>query len=200
MKKQQGHSALQTIGIMGIDRGNGVTHLSIMMGNYITAKLHKNTAILEMNKSSAFLELKDSYGENINKNQEEKHFKIANVTYYYDMQKDKIGEVYSKGYEYIIIDMGTYNEKKTEEFLKCNIKILIGNLDPWNNKKFICTIESFIAHGKIEKIKYLVQFKEDDMMHQFEKVYQISMYAIPYEPDPFLIHGCNFEFLEHLLQ
>jgi hypothetical protein len=200
VKKQQIHSVLQTIGIMGIDAGNGVTHLAIMMGNYITAKLHKNTGILEMNNTGAFLELKESYGENTNKNQEDNHFKIADVTYYYGIGNNRIGEVYSKGYEYIIIDMGTYNEKKTEEFLKCSIKILIGNLNPWNNKKFISTIESFIAHGKVEKMKYLVQFKEDDMMHQFEKVYQINMYIMPYEPDPFLIHGCNFGFLEHLLQ
>ncbi len=200
MKKQQGHLALQTIGIMGVDRGNGVTHLAIMMGNYLTAKLHKNTAIIEKNNSEAFSELKDSYGENANENQELNQFKISNVTYYYNIPNNKIGEIFSKNYEYIIIDMGTYKEKETEEFLKCNFMILIGTLDPWKNRKLIHSIERFLAYGNIEKIKYLVQSGTTDRVRQIKNVYQISMYAVPYEPDPFLIHGCNFEFLDQLLR
>lgn len=200
MKKQQGYSMLQTIGIMGVNNGNGVTHLAIMIGNYITAKQHKKTAIIEMNHTGAFIELKDSYGEKINNNQGLHCYKISGVTYYYDIESDMLGEVYNKDFEYIIIDMGIYNEKQTEEFLKCNGKIIIGNLNPWKNKSFIRIIENFIARGNFEKVKYLVQFGTNNDIHQIESAYKLYICAIPFEPDPFLIHGCNFEFLEELLQ
>lgn len=185
---------------MGINRGSGVTHLAIMLGNYVTAKLRRKTAILERNNTESFLELKESYEENANSNQELSYFKISGVTYYYDVRSDRVGELYSKDYEYIILDMGIYNEKQIEEFLKCNIKIIIGSFNPWKNKAFIHAIEKCIAYGGTETVKYLMQFGNDNDVHQIEKVYQISICATPFEPDPFLIHGCNFEFLEHLLQ
>ncbi|MFA9377054.1 MAG: hypothetical protein ACERKZ_09925 [Lachnotalea sp.] len=199
MRVQQGHSMLQTIGIRGTDSGNGVTHLAIMLGNYLTAKLHKNTAILEMNHTNSFLELKESYVDNIKKNQGLNYFEISRVTYYYNIQSDKVGEIYSKEHEYIIIDMGNDNLKQINEFLKCNIKIVIGNLNPWKNKKFIHIIENYIACDNLEKVKYLVQFGLHDDVHQIENDYKICIYATPFEPDPFLIHGCNFEFFENLL-
>ena len=185
---------------MGTNRGNGVTHLAIMLGNYVTAKLHKRTAILESNNVGAFLELKESYEEKAISNQESNYFKISGVTYYYDVRSDCVGELYSKDYEYIILDMGIFNEKQIEDFLKCNIKIMIGSFNPWKNKAFIRAVEKCVAYGGNKTVKYLIQFGNDEDVHQIEKVYQVSICATPFEPDPFLIHGCNFEFLEHLLQ
>jgi hypothetical protein len=196
---QQGESTLQTIGIMGTETGCGVTHLSIMLGNYITAKLHKNIAIIEMNSTGAFLELKDSYVNNTNKYQEFNNFEISQVTYYYNVPWDKVGKIYSKDYKYIIMDMGTDNLNQAEEFLKCNIKIIIGNLTPWSNKKFIQIIENFIIQDNIKKIKFLVQFGACDVKLQIKEIYNINLLTITFEPDPFLIHGCNFDFLENLL-
>jgi hypothetical protein len=152
-----------------------------------------------MNNTGAFLELKESYVDNTNKYQELDNFAISLVTYYYNVQSDRVGKIYSKDYEYIIIDMGTDNLKQAEEFLKCNIKIIVGNFNPWKNKKFINFIEYFIAHDNLEKIKYLVRFGTCDDRRQIENVYHINIHATPFEPDPFLIHGCNFDFLDNLL-
>jgi hypothetical protein len=197
VRNQEGRFLLQTIGIVGTERGNGVTHLAIMLGNYITAKLHKNTAILEMNPTNAFAELKESYGNQTNKNQELDYFEISKVTYYCNVRKAMFGRIFSKDYDYIIMDMGT--DRHLEEFMKCNVRIVIGSLNPWKNKKFICCIENDIAQGYLGKIKYVVPFSSYEEIRQIKNAYKSSIHITPFEPDPFLIHGCNLEFLNQLL-
>lgn len=197
MRNQKGRFLLQTIGIVGTERGNGVTHLAIMLGNYITAKLHKNVAILEMNSTDSFSELMEMSEKERNKKPEFVNFEISKVTYYCNVQEDMLGKIFSKEYEYIIMDMGM--DRHLEEFLKCNIRIVIGNLNPWKSKKFIDSIENDITQGYLGKIKYVVHFGTYDEIRQIEHAYRISVYITPFEPDPFLIHGCNLEFLNQLL-
>ncbi|PXV91008.1 hypothetical protein C8E03_10415 [Lachnotalea glycerini] len=199
MRIQKERSLLQTVAILGTEKGNGVTHLAIMLGNYITSKLLKRTAILELNRSRAFLQLQESYGKNIKKETSLNYFEISQVSYYYNVQIEMLGKIYNEEYEYIILDMGTNNVSNIDEFLKCDIKIMLGNLKPWKNKVYFQYIEDQIALGYAEKIKFVVQSGTFVDICEVKKAYGIDMSSAPFEPDPFLIHGCNFEFLNQLI-
>lgn len=191
--------SLCTIGIMGTQRGVGVTHLAIMLGNYINAKYYKSTAILEINQTGAFEELRKSYVDKCHEHQGFYTFSIAGVTYYYKVKKEMLGMIYSQKLEYLIIDFGEMEIDYTQEFLKCNIKIVVGNLNPWNSSRLIHYMEAFIAMDYMKKIKYVTRFGTYEDIRQINNIYKTSISAAPFEPDPFLIHGGNFEFLDKLL-
>jgi len=199
VKIEKEDTVLQTIGITGVQRGAGATHLSIMLGNYIRAKLNKNVTILEMNQSCAFEELKDYYAGKQKNEQGFDTFSIAEVTYYNKVEKEILGLIFNLCKGYVIMDFGEIDEECTKEFLKCNIKIVVGNLNPWNRTKLILLMEFFIARDYLGKIKYVSRFITNDEIRQIKNIYKTNIYAQPFEPDPFLIHGCNFEFLEKLL-
>lgn len=199
MRIENEDTAIKTIGITGVQKGAGVTHLSIMLGNYIRAKLNKNVTILEMNQSAAFKELKEYYLAKHKHEQEYDTFSISEVTYYYKVEKEMLGMIFNLCRDYVIIDFGEINEECTKEFLKCNIKIVVGNLNPWNRTKLISYMEFFISRDYLGKIKYVSRFITKDEIRHIKNIYKTNIYAQPFEPDPFLIHGCNFEFLENLL-
>jgi hypothetical protein len=191
--------ALNTIGIMGTQRGVGVTHLAIMLGNYINAKLNKSVAILELNHTLAFEELRGGYVDKHQENHGFSSFSISGVTYYHEVEKDLLGMIYSQKLDYLVIDYGETEIGHTQEFLKCNIKIVVGNLNPWNSSRLVWYMESFIAMDYMEKIKYVTKFGTYGDVRQIRNIYKTNISAAPFEPDPFLIHGCNFEFLDKLL-
>lgn len=190
---------LQTIGITGVQKGVGVTHISIMLGNYIRSKHNKNVAILEMNQTGAFEELKEYYSNRHKNEQRFDTFSVAEVTYYNKVEKEMLGMIYNRCKDYVILDFGEIKEECIKEFLKCNIKIVVGNLNPWNRTKLVSYMEYFIARDFLGKIKYISRFITNDEIRHIKNIYKTNIYALPFEPDPFLIHGCNFEFLEKLL-
>lgn len=202
MINEKENTILQTIGITGAQKGVGVTHLSIMLSNYINAKCNKNVSILEMNQTGAFEELKKCYvtKDYIKHEQGYDSFSIAGVTYYYKVGKEMLGIIYNQCKDYLIIDFGKNNEEYTKEFIKCNIKIVVGNLNPWNKSKLIACMESFIVMDYLKKIKYVSRFGGHDDVKQIKNSYKTSIYTAPFEPDPFLIHGGNFDFLDELLK
>lgn len=199
MKIGKEDTVFKTIGIAGVQKGAGVTHLCIMLGNYIRAKLNKNVTILEMNQTGAFEELMEYYSGKHKNEQGFDTFSIAEVTYYYKVEKEMLGLIFNLCKDYVIIDFGEIDEECTKEFLKCNIKIVVGNLNPWNRTKLISYMELFIAKDYLGKIKYVSRFITNDEIRLIKNIYKTNIYAQPFEPDPFLIHGCNFEFLEKLL-
>lgn len=189
---------LQTIGIAGTERGVGVTHLAIMIANYMNAKSNKNTAIVELNQTNAFDELKENYTKKQEFDRSSYSYILSGVTYYYQVSHNKISSIYQGQHECLVIDFGVL-EEENEEFLKCNVKILIGNLKPWNHKKLLYYMESLLATDYVGKINYVTKFGSTEDMIQIKNAYSVSIVAVPFEPDPFLIHGCNFEFLDKLL-
>ncbi|OYO96124.1 hypothetical protein CG709_12135, partial [Lachnotalea glycerini] len=92
MRIQKERSLLQTVAILGTEKGNGVTHLAIMLGNYITSKLLKRTAILELNRSRAFLQLQESYGKNIKNESRLKYIEKTQVFHNHNAQTETAGK------------------------------------------------------------------------------------------------------------
>ncbi|WP_099469639.1 hypothetical protein [Konateibacter massiliensis] len=200
MKRKKEKQGLQTIGIMGTERGVGVTHLAIMLGNYIHARWRADTAILEMNQSDALRELQRSYSVRDSPMTGEGSFHLSDVTYYSRLKERPLGSVYSAGHEWLIIDFGACHAEAAEEFVKCDKKLIVGNVTPWNSQKMVDCIEKLIAMDCKKQICYIARFGTESDISQIKDRYDISIYNAPFEPDPFLIHGYNFGFLEGLLR
>lgn len=194
---ERNNNILQTIGIAGAQRGVGVTHLAIMLSNYIKAKGGQKVCVVEANETGAFIELKNQYAEKVWNIQGVDAFSIAGVTYVI-AGKEKLDLVYNQAMDYVVLDFGEMN-RYSKDYITCSKKIMVGNLNPWNSSKMLSFMESFIAMGYSGKVKYVSRFGPKEELRQIKASYKHTVKIAPNEPDPFLIHGCYFDFLESLL-
>ena len=168
---------VRSIGIAGSICGSGVTHLSIALANYAASGLGEKTACLELNRHG---ELRHWKAVN-----EKNYFTDAGISYYPDVQKDKIPILLNRDYDKIIMDVGDAYIEFREELLRCDQKIVLLNLNPW---------QEFAAERLIAGV-----FIEDAIRKKFEKTYGIQMLKIPWIPDPRCIHTEDFSCMEYLL-
>lgn len=190
---------LKTIGIIGCGSGTGVTHLSIMLGNYLGSKEKKRIAIVEFNYHNEFEEIQKFYTGIEDPKILGNKFKIANTTYYKSVSKNQLPEILNEEYEYIIYDFGSDYAENENEFLRCGEKIVVGILSEWKHTQY----EYFLDKTKEERLKgnweYLSIFGGTNVKDSINQKYRIEIKQIPHEPDAFTIHGCNFEFFKELI-
>lgn len=68
MRKHLEEKELLHIGILGIDKGEGVTSLAVGMASYLQGMRCKKTAMLEMNTEGEFADIRTTYfGKTIKK-------------------------------------------------------------------------------------------------------------------------------------
>ena len=72
-------------------------------------------------------------------------FDIHGVDYYPDITPDELPELYNQGYHILLLDFGSFNECCINEFLRCDRKLVIGSLAPWNIRQYRELLES-ISH------------------------------------------------------
>lgn len=183
---------VRSIGIAGSICGSGVTHLSIALANYAASGLGEKTACLELNRHGEL-----SHWKAVN---EKNYFTDAGISYYPDVQKDKIPILLNRDYDKIIMDVGDAYIEFREELLRCDQKIVLLNLNPWQEfaaERLIRMMQSE-DWGGIKPV-FAGVFIEDAVRKKFEKTYGIQMLKIPWIPDPRCIHTEDFSCMEYLL-
>lgn len=83
----------------------------------------EKTACLELNRLGSFRHWKAVNEKN--------YFTDAGISYYPDVQKDKIPILLNRDYDKIIMDVGDAYIEFREELLRCDQKIVLLNLNPW---------------------------------------------------------------------
>ena len=78
MRKHLEEKELLHIGILGIDKGEGVTSLAVGMASYLQGMRCKKTAMLEMNTEGEFADIRTTY---FGKNYKETPFEIFKTSY-----------------------------------------------------------------------------------------------------------------------
>ncbi len=106
----------------------------------------------------------------------------------------------NRGYEYLILDMGSLKEADLSEFLRCSRKLVLGSLAPWKIGNYQDFFEHFGNTLKLgEGFCYLVQTGTQKCIHDFSKKYLVSMQSVPFIQNPFRIEKELFLFFEELL-
>lgn len=177
------------IGVMGTDSKVGVTHLAIMISNYIANVYGKKVGYLEYDGESSVKWLCEN----------EKKFKHYGINFYTSVYVEKLPELIAKGYDYIVIDFSSDYFKGRSEFLRCNKKIVVGDVNPWNIINYYKFIERTSGECNCDKWIYTATFGilKDKMTLGMDK--RILVYKIPYNPDIFKIKHNNLELMEKLL-
>jgi len=190
-------NAPMIIGVMGSDKGVGVTHFSIMLAGFISSKERRRTAIVELNHSDAFNNMGVMYyGENYNKGLEISTFQLEGVDYYCGMTVEQYARLYHIGYEYIVIDMGHDWKKYYYEFLRCNTRLIVGNCNEWNVLKFEECISAIIDMDSKDNIHFLNSFGNEKLRRQLERKYRVAIQCVPFMKTPFELTRNSFAFFK----
>ena len=159
----------------GSSPGVGVTHFTVLLGNYMTGVMGRKTAVLEWNTSGAFGEIQEIYSTRTVTNRQDQTF----ITYG-------------------VLDFGTYNGKVEEELLRCDRKFFLGSFSEWR-------LRAFSEHISDKRVRdcgweYFAAFGNKETAGMIKRFLKVQVSLIPWLPDAFVITGEAMAFFERLLK
>lgn len=170
-----------TIGLLGINRGVGVTYTGMLFASYFAMEQRARTAYLECNNHFDLPLLKKTYEWD---KENDSSFSLDRITFYEQVAYQRIPEILGDDYDCYILDFGTSHTDAMDEFIRCGSKIIIGDIAVWNQRRMI----SFIKD--VENIKgsnhwlYMMPHAGDRIIKRMAAECGRSFYSIPFEPDP----------------
>ena len=191
------------IGITETAAGLGATHLCISLANYSASKLRKKTACLELAGMQSFERLKQYFHfRNLSSKTAHDSFRIYDVDYYPNVQKEDIPLLINSGYEILILDFGMIRTDCLEELFRCDKKFLLCSNAPWRKTELIHCLSSYPQLKELEFLLFMISYGTKLDMAQFALDCSISygqLRSIPFLPNPFHIEKNYFLFFEKLL-
>lgn len=205
MKRKRRIKYTITIGLAGAEHHVGVTHLSIMLANYLVSKEKCRVAVVDLSEQKSLMVLQQLYEEcNIKQPKGmllEHSFQIHKVHYYSQAGQRDIANILQLGYEYVIMDFGKFNLQEGGcEILRCHKRILVGSCCEWQHRTFMQAVENQKKSQDQGDWNYAAFLGIDEIRQKLEKLHRIYIHKIPYEEDPFRLSRKHFEALKSMLQ
>lgn len=168
----------KTIAVAGTQERVGVTHLSLQIAQYL--KLHKKVCLYEELNSSN--DVKKIYERHGNYNHNEDIYNIKGIIMKPFGSKVDISD---EKYNYIIKDFSILREDNMEEFLKCDIRILILGTKEWEISESEKKLSLLTDYTNIRFVFNYIDGKTFKYMCRNMK--RCECYRMPYEPNIFYI-------------
>lgn len=183
------------IGVAGASSGIGCTHTAISIA-YFLSKLDKefNIAVLEVNRKSDFIKIKDDYPQALN----EFSFVYEDIDFY--TNKTSLTQILSlrskKQYNYIILDFGKIKDVKDNalicndnysEFLRSSVPILVCGSKPWQIDDIKIALYKNKESNDFESDnwKLLFNFVDDEILYNIKNDFDWDIYMMPFCPKLF---------------
>ena len=180
---------------MGVGRGVGTTHLTIMMGNYLVNGLGKKVALLELNRNNSYTEIKNMKCSNIYKT----CFEVNGMDFYENILYEDIPKIMESNYNYLILDVSSNYILGRNEFLRSHKKIVVGSLSKWKAQEYFDCFEDMKLISEISVCEFLSLSKDCDIVKIVKDKYRVQIDQIPFEQNPFYIGGNHMEWIEKIL-
>lgn len=181
------------IGVIGTHKGVGVTHISILLANYFSKWMGKQTAYVEYGAQNEIVHLEEEYESNM-----DRHFKLHGVTYYKNVHDKDIGTIMGSNYQCIIVDLGTDFNKGKNEFLRSDKKVIVGSKSQWKKHEIVNFLNG-VHEVKERNWTYILPFAKEKEISALRKEYDEPFYSFPFEPSPFVISAKTVEILQKIL-
>jgi hypothetical protein len=185
-----------TIGLVGINRGVGVTYTGMLLASYFGIDRSIKTAYLECNNHMDFARLQEAYEWS---KEEDCSFALDSITYYKQVIHKRIPEILCDDYDCYILDFGTDYTNSMDEFIRCGNKIIIGDSAIWNQSRLV----SFIK--EMENIKgskswiYSIPLAKGGLIRRMSSDTKRYFFKIPYESDPTSLSRKTYKLFHSLL-
>lgn len=170
------------IGFAGIQRRVGTTHQAIIAAHYLQKNNYK-VAIVELNESrnKSF----DALAKHLNISYSGDRFNYNNVDYYLNFDFSKINTLYSKKYNFIIIDFGIYRNSIKYDLIRCVKQIIVSSYGPWEKEN----LHKFFLDNSKERLDdnfiYLLQGIVDEQKLEDLNNIKDRLYIAEYQQEIF---------------
>lgn len=175
-KKQEFQKESKKIALVGTKKGVGVTHVAILLAEFLNETVGANVAVIEMNHHGHMEKMEweiFGYSRSV--------FSFHGVDYYKEMEYEKIGEVVQNSYEYLILDFGVQKKKNQEQIEQCDEKILIGSLNLWEWQEYIQAVYHLRKIFSGQKMNYVINFGNEKMANRMRKVLKEKIWCLGYQ-------------------
>lgn len=170
-----------TIGLLGINRGVGVTYTGMLLASYFASERRFKTAYLECNNHKDFTLLKGAYEWS---NENDSSFSLDGITYFKHVALSRIPEILGDNYDCYILDFGTNYTDAIDEFIRCGNKIIIGDIAIWNQIRMVSFIKDMEGIKGSKHWIHMIPYAKDNLIKRISIETQRCFLRIPYEPNP----------------
>lgn len=170
-----------TIGLIGINRGVGVTYTGMLLASYFGVEKGIKTAYLECNNHNDFTLLEEAYEWS---SENDKSFSLDRITYYKQVTINCIPEILANDYDCYILDFGTDFTGYMDEFMRCSSKIIIGDYAIWNWSRVVLFAKAMEGIKGSHNWIYLIPDAKARFVKLMAKEIKRYCFSIPNEPDP----------------
>ncbi|AOZ91112.1 protein kinase domain-containing protein [Paenibacillus crassostreae] len=181
------HLGTHVIAVMGVSSGVGTTHTAISVVHYL-ARLFKKVAIVELDEDSiSFSRIQQIVeGTSIYTNKQDLQFSVEGVDYYRQATSAKVIELLSSGYNFIVLDMGSYvKSDRLDEFLRADIPLLVGWGSEWKLQDLEELIKSLMKYHQNKWVYCIPLAPLDAVKRLRKKISSTKVYTLPLHVDPF---------------
>lgn len=195
----QNHKSKLIIGMLGTHKGAGVTHISILLANYLSEWLGKNTAFIEYYPQKEVQYLKNYFYKKSEEVETYDPFQVNCITYYSNVKEQAVAEIIGDQYECVVLDLGTDFNRCKNEFLRCDRKIIVSSLSIWKRHNLDLFLND-TSHIKLNNLwTYVIPFSREKEIKQASRTYHRDFYGVPYEPDPFALSADTIKLFQKLI-
>ena len=180
---------------MGVGRGVGTTHLTIMMGNYLTNGLGKKVALLELNKNNTYSKIMCRKCSKIS----ETCFEVKGMDFYENISYEDIPKIMASNYHYLILDVSSRYILGRNEFLRSHKKIIVGSLSKWKAQEYLNCFEDMQLKSEFPDCQFLSLSNDCEVVKIVRNKYGVQVNQIPFEQNPFYIGSNHMEWIEKII-
>ncbi|MFU0825965.1 MAG: SAM-dependent methyltransferase [Lachnoclostridium sp.] len=187
------------IGLLGTNCGAGVTHFGLMMAHYFSEYQGQKTAFIECGYHNELEYLQRALFQTEENSYNGDFFRLGRITFYKNLNLQKIPEVVGGSYDCVILDLGTDMAKHKGEFLRCDKKVVVCSLAIWKQHELENFINNSMHIQDSNQWIYVSPFTTTRIRKEAVKKLGRTIYGIPYEPDPFFLSEEMILFFQKIL-
>ena len=181
----------ESIGILGVQSGVGVTHLSVAMMEYSFRYRRSATAIVELSGNHEVELLQDHRKRSLHH--------TGRAQFFPNQSCESPAEWVQASYDTYIVDAGSDYYRSRQEFMRCDKKIILMSLSPWKKREVDDFMSYIYETGKWNKsVTLLAHLGKKEDKKEFQRRYKIPIFCCPYIEDPFHLKEADARFLRTL--
>lgn len=186
-----------SIGIIGSKSGCGVTHIALMLANFLASALRYPVNYVEVCRKSQIYNL---VCDNACQKGDEVCYSYKGVDYFPNATIALAKRLLLDKSSITVIDCGVQSQELYMLLDKCERVLLVGSVMPWCIEDLKLLVQNTVSnYVDIHKTKICVRNCKTVGRSSFLLEHKLALFHVPEGVDPFAIRQSDFETIERLL-
>lgn len=168
--------------------------MAIAIGSYIWGVLRKKIAVVEVGSRYGLRDMALAYlGAEMDEG-----FSMFGVDYFYMGDASRLPWIYSKDYEYIVVDFGWEYERYMDEIMRCSLKLIMGSVNLWRYGDYIKLCRYIRTIPGSDRWFHLVGGESEDVIEHLKKESLPGLERVIIR-NPFIVENAQLEFFNKII-